>query len=858
MASTSLSVTNSVQQNTTVVPDSDQTDVWKATSPRITFLSFFILFGMVGNACVIITICHSRRFRTTAFYVFIINLSVINMCECLLNMTVLMSTSVTNDWYHGETPCKLNAFFVNLICIETLLGLTIITTDRMIAIKYRDKYDHVISSARFSLLITFSWVQSFAFSLPIGIGSVPSTVYEYIHYCTIGTGVSTIYCAVMTILCYIGPLILCVCFFVFIVRTWYKERFAVRALLARSNYDESVTEEPRIRREIQYSNLSATVCLSWLILECPYVATLTYKLFQTSSELGGNNNDTLQYSWHVDLVLLLLKFSYVLVLPIAAFVWSKELRKELKDIVLCRKNNAVIDASIEKSRVEVQRLKNVREEEKIKESLSQQKEPRVFQIPVLFATSHGVHIKTIVKTNTDESEKINDAEFLERKCDVAGSRDNLNVLGDDTSDYDSGNELDPFSVSHPVSVRQLHDNHLTSKHRSNSQPEVRDRSDKVKTCNTTVGSTSAGDSGLDLSTGYNSVSRISYSDVEKHQISTGSEVIVESSNMEILKTNNEENINKVKSDKRENAKIYNKPYTKETIVSRIGDVVNDVTEPDNLQITDPTLQREAENLSDSKFTQTKTSQECSNNPDTNVPRRKKKKRREKMTEDSKSVTSDPTVSSPKLPLRPPARLAPINADLTAIKTRYSDFPRPESSCSNHSSIMDINTECVRSESSIRDSETKDDSKSLKHACVDSGSLPNFSTTSSSNLNNTCDRTVSVPMSLDCNRTLQVLTEEVLTPSDCHMTETLHVTSVNANSPTVASPSGPLGDATVGEFAVNDAVATYAGDGTDNPGFTLRSDDDSSKSRQNNSPINTSTDDSNDQDDEDKQQLLSDN
>ena len=799
---TSTLLSTSSQQNSTIKPESDQVDAWKTTtSPRITLLSFFILFGMVGNACIIITICHSRRFRTTAFYVFIINLTVVNMCECLLNMTILMSTSVSNVWSHGDIPCKMNAFFINLICIETLLSLTILTTDRMIAIKYREKYDHVISSARFSLLITFSWIQSLAFSLPIGIGSVPTVVYEYINYCTIATGSSIIYCVLLTLLCYIGPLAVCICFFIFIIKTWYKERFAVRALLAQSNYDENANEVPRIRREIQYSNLSATVCLSWLILEGPYVFTSIYKLFKTSSELETNENDNLEYTWYVDLVLLLLKFSYVLVLPIASFVWSKELRKELKDIVLCRKNNAVIDASIEKSQVEPQRLKNVREEEKTKEALSQQKEPRVFQIPVLFATSHGVHIKTVAKIKSDQSDKVNEDEVFGRKCDVAGSRDNLNVLEDDTSDYDSGNELDPFSVSHPISVKQLHDNLLTNKQRSNSQPEVRDRADKAKLCNTTVGSTSAGDSGLDLSTGYNSMSRVSIKDSDRQHLSVGEESIIESSNMELPNESiksNEEHPNIIQSDKTGSSEANNKSQTNETTVSRIGEVVDTEIKPDNVLKTDPTLESETLNSNNdtSSSPHFKYNQQRSDDADANLPRRKKKKRREKH-EDLRSITSDSTVSSPKLPLRPPPRLAPISAGVSSVKTQFGDFPRPDSSCSSQSSVLDNNIECVRSQRSARDHNTTSHSTLMANLYSESDAPYNCTSSVHSTLNyDTCDRTAARAMTLDCK--MKSLPEEVLTPSDCRVTECL---------------------------PVMDTIATRNNEGIDNPGFVLGNDDD---------------------------------
>jgi hypothetical protein len=82
------------------------------------------------------------------------------------------------------------------------------------------------------------------------------------------------------------------------------------------------------------------------------------------------------------------------------------------------------------------------------------------------------------------------------KCDVLGSQDFLNQC--DTSDYDSSNELDPFSVSHPVTSKTLKDSDETLQRRSNSHPEVRIKSDDTEKMSVT--NSSAADSGVDIST----------------------------------------------------------------------------------------------------------------------------------------------------------------------------------------------------------------------------------------------------------------------------------------------------------------------------------------------------------------------
>jgi hypothetical protein len=174
-------------------------------------------------------------------------------------------------------------------------------------------------------------------------------------------------------------------------------------------------------------------------------------------------------------------------LPLLAFTIHKNIWQSFKDRIFCRKRNSVIDATNTeyspettkdclsdklKIKVKLGDEKKVVKEENAKEAYIR---TTGFQVPVFFATSNGVHIHTL---NDDESLSENDDVYDNpnvMKCDVLGSQDFLNQC--DTSDYDSSNELDPFSVSHPVTSKTLKDSDETLQRRSNSHPEVRIKSD---------------------------------------------------------------------------------------------------------------------------------------------------------------------------------------------------------------------------------------------------------------------------------------------------------------------------------------------------------------------------------------------
>lgn len=332
------------------------------------------------------------------------------------------------------------------------------------------------------------------------------------------------------------------------------------------------------------------------------------------------------------MVLLWLRFSYPLALPIASFTWNKELWKAFKDIVLCRKNNAVVDESLRKH-TDSATLGIGRQlrDEKQKESLCHHREDRVFHVPVLFATARGVHIKTYDQDTTDNEGDVGQFDKQDRigirgkKCDVIGSRENLHALGDDTSDYDSGNEMDPFSVSHPISGKNLGPITSPNHRRSSSQPEVRANKIAKNHDKETFDAPSNGDSGLDLSLGQDSSLLTRYRHNSRGTV-----------------------------DKSEAININNQ--------HQIVESIDHVCEIDkNTQVID---NNDNESSKTSESNSAKVSKEKrkvvyhdSQLLDSPKVKLKKKKHRNKITEECRSTSSLP--SSPLPPIRAPPRLVPI-------------------------------------------------------------------------------------------------------------------------------------------------------------------------------------------------------
>ncbi|ESO90292.1 hypothetical protein LOTGIDRAFT_164212 [Lottia gigantea] len=185
------------------------------------------------------------------------------------------------------------------------------------------------------------------------------------------------------------------------------------------------------------------------------------------------------------------------------FLWSN-----LKDILLCRRSNSIAD---------VRATKNTKNKKTVKKKsagnghvmrgpVAKATTNQVFNVPVLFATSDGIHIETNESENSPRSKSENDIiEVKEselrvipkgKHCDVVGPPE-LDYWRQDTSDYDSCGETEVYSSSQPVSMKQATQDLLTQ--RSISQPEVcKSKTSHIVSLKDAKKSFAA-DSGLDLS-----------------------------------------------------------------------------------------------------------------------------------------------------------------------------------------------------------------------------------------------------------------------------------------------------------------------------------------------------------------------
>lgn len=140
-----------------------QLDVTRAISVGLV-LGAFILFAIVGNILVILSVACNRHLRTPTNY-FIVNLAI---ADLLLSFTVLpfsATLEVLGYWVLGRIFCDIWAAVDVLCCTASILSLCAISIDRYIGVRYSLQYPTLVTRRKAILALLSVWVLSTVISI---------------------------------------------------------------------------------------------------------------------------------------------------------------------------------------------------------------------------------------------------------------------------------------------------------------------------------------------------------------------------------------------------------------------------------------------------------------------------------------------------------------------------------------------------------------------------------------------------------------------------------------------------------------------------------------------------------------------
>ncbi|TRY77226.1 hypothetical protein TCAL_10565 [Tigriopus californicus] len=477
-------VTTSVEQEDASGPNISGTII------QVFFLIVIFIVGVIGNMFMTGTIWSSITLHRLPFNILLLNLGLICLLECLLNVMLSAVYLIFEPWNFGSVVCMLNSFFMEVLPVMYTFMLVNLCFDRALALRNPLQYKKSVLKARMiKCYLLFIWLLAILSASPVLINVLENWPFPVRYSCQPMHELTVFYGILTGIVCYLVAWLAMIVAMTLIQRyitsEKRKERKAMRGQQGKfSTHTAFFFANAHLWNELKNVMLISVLLIMYLVLMGPYVVrtkvdqitevydydyyrNLTLPHYVKSPNLnatttttsnptptnapnsptptstgavGDSNNDGLTQvtpsKWKrpevkadfltiMDTIFVWLRYIHAALVPWVIFGLHKDLRKKAKDLVCCFRPNSVENASprpisayLRRQRKELQKQKK-----KFKNITN-------YSVPVLFATSEGLHLRVVDDNHQglpehkgflEESIKSQwtvDPEFLTEFCDL--------------------------------------------------------------------------------------------------------------------------------------------------------------------------------------------------------------------------------------------------------------------------------------------------------------------------------------------------------------------------------------------------------------------------------------------------------
>ncbi|XP_055501403.1 alpha-1A adrenergic receptor-like [Leucoraja erinacea] len=143
--------------------NSEGLDVNQAVALGV-ILGAFILFAIVGNIMVILSVACNRHLQTVTNY-FIINLAIADLLLSTIILPFSASLEIFGYWAFGRIFCDVWAAVDVLCCTASIMSLCVISIDRYIGVRYSLRYPTIMTEVKAVWILIVLWVTSIVVSV---------------------------------------------------------------------------------------------------------------------------------------------------------------------------------------------------------------------------------------------------------------------------------------------------------------------------------------------------------------------------------------------------------------------------------------------------------------------------------------------------------------------------------------------------------------------------------------------------------------------------------------------------------------------------------------------------------------------
>ncbi|XP_066949464.1 uncharacterized protein [Macrobrachium rosenbergii] len=469
------------------------------------FLSIIFVAAFILNLMVVVTVATSYTLKRFLYCHLVINLSATCMMDCFFNISIAIGYVTTAPWLFGYYLSYFNSFTINMLNSEMAFAVTLLTIDRIAAAKKFTKYLNM-TKFKLGVIISATWGVALLMALPLVCGLIMSMPYRNRYSCAVADPNDDYYLIVHVLLVLCGCTPVMVVLVSVTSAVFHKERKKQKIKGNQTmSYFDQILMTPYYRNEFYPAVFVGFAVIFYLICWLPFTALSTigpmvtrHWANETDDEQGDDKtfnrfiplprsgfrmtkamlddsqlqklNHTNITSSHVnttnitmhpgripeiistpgyETAFIWLRFLYDLIVPILVFVILRDVRAKSEGLIMCCRPNSVNVASPKPIRPYLNKMSSSNSADGKESSYKSQKKNSKnavgFKTPILFATSEGLHIRTVEGTYLDMIENKSLMAFAKQQNDTPRFTYDLCdvMLGyEDLTDFDGQFHID--------------------------------------------------------------------------------------------------------------------------------------------------------------------------------------------------------------------------------------------------------------------------------------------------------------------------------------------------------------------------------------------------------------------------------
>ena len=403
------------------------------------FLALFSIAAILLNVLLIVTIAASYTLKKKAINLFALSLAAGDVLEGLFSVPLSAAFAARQRWPTKAYMCRFDAALSESTLLLTSLSVLLLCLDRALMMKYLHNYRKYMTPTKRTLAILATWTVSLLLTSPLLCGYLESYPHEARLSCsTVDAEKDVVYGSLMLAIGYLLPLCGMVVCITQVSRIVRRERKQLKKLQLKRSfaYTEQVFVTPHLRTEQGPTLMVLAVLLLYGLLVLPHAITVhldqiinTYNMTEieenqteemrlrlenattmmTANETTEGNSTvappvppqlprqipTVRSGAVHEPIFMWLRYGFLVLYPIAALTFHKDLRKKAEGLLFCCRPNTVDDYS------SVRPISAyVKKSDSAKKSGRSRSQNHVtsYKTPVLFSTTTGLHLRVMSST----------------------------------------------------------------------------------------------------------------------------------------------------------------------------------------------------------------------------------------------------------------------------------------------------------------------------------------------------------------------------------------------------------------------------------------------------------------------------